>query len=221
MMNKYIFLDFNGTIIDDVDLCLKLLNQILIHQNKKTVSKEEYKSIFTFPVKKYYALAGVDFNLDSFESLADWFIKEYQPLSMKCGLFPHLKETLAILKEKGYHLVILSASEQHNLLEQCQNYGIMPYFDAILGIDNIHAESKVGIALAYMNEHHIDGKDVLFVGDTLHDLEVSKAIQSHAFLVSCGHQSIEVLKQGGVPILSSVADLVDCVEDMFDEKSHL
>lgn len=216
-MNKYIFLDFNGTIIDDVDLCLNLLNKILTHQHKKNLSKEEYKSVFTFPVKKYYELAGVDFKLDSFESLAQWFIKEYQPLSMGCGLFPHLKDTLSILKQKGYHLVILSASEQHNLLEQCQNYGIVSYFDAILGIDNIHAESKVGIALAYMNQHHIKGEEVLFIGDTLHDLEVSKAIHSHVALVSCGHQSIDRLKQGNVTILSSVADLVDCVEELFHE----
>ena len=46
-MKKYIFLDFNGTIIDDVDLCLDLLNQILENQKKEKVSKERYKDIFT------------------------------------------------------------------------------------------------------------------------------------------------------------------------------
>ena len=65
-MKKYIFLDFNGTIIDDVDLCLDLLNQILENQKKEKVSKERYKDIFTFPVQKYYELAGVDFYLNSF-----------------------------------------------------------------------------------------------------------------------------------------------------------
>ena len=65
-MKKYIFLDFNGTIIDDVDLCLDLLNQILENQKKEKVSKERYKDIFTFPVQIYYELAVVDFSLNYF-----------------------------------------------------------------------------------------------------------------------------------------------------------
>ncbi|MDE5855725.1 MAG: HAD family hydrolase [Anaeroplasmataceae bacterium] len=213
-MSKYIFLDFNGTIIDDVDLCIDLLNDILRNQNKRLVTKEQYKEIFTFPVKKYYELAGVDFAIESFESLANKFIAAYQPLSLKCGLYPNSVEAFQKLKEKGYHLVILSASEKNNLLEQCESFGIVPYFDAILGIDNIHAASKVGIALKFMEEKNIKGEDILFVGDTLHDLEVAKAMEAECMLVSCGHQSTNVLNQGGVPILPNVYALVELLEDV-------
>ncbi|MDE7263926.1 MAG: HAD hydrolase-like protein [Anaeroplasmataceae bacterium] len=213
-MNKYIFLDFNGTIIDDVDLCVDLLNQILKKQKKPEVSIERYKSIFTFPIKKYYELAGVDFSLESFESLAQWFIKEYQPLSLKCDLYPLSVVTFQKLKEKGYHLVILSASEKNNLLEQCESFGIVPYFDAILGIDNIHASSKIGIALDYMKQNNILGRDVLFVGDTLHDLEVATSMGARCMLVSCGHQAKEVLAGGNVPIIPSISALVDSLDNV-------
>lgn len=210
-MQKHIFLDFNGTIIDDVDLCLDLLNEILSKQNKPLVSKEKYKNIFTFPIIKYYELAGVDFQIESFESLAKWFIKAYQPASLKCNLYPNLVETFKFLKEKGYHLYILSASEKNNLLEQCESFGIVKYFDAILGIDNIHAASKVNIAKEYLKENNLQGEDVLFIGDTLHDLEVAKAIGANCMLVSCGHQSVEVLKKGNVPIIESVASLKELI----------
>ena len=63
-----------------------------------------------------------------------------------------------------------------------------------------------------MKEHQIKGEDVLFVGDTLQDLEVGKAMVAIVMLVSCGHQSIEVLKQGGVPIIDSTYDLVSRLE---------
>ena len=53
-MIKYIFFDFNGTIIDDVDLCLELLNKLLKSQNKPTFDIDGYKKIFTFPIIKYY-----------------------------------------------------------------------------------------------------------------------------------------------------------------------
>ena len=100
-MQKHIFFDFNGTIINDLDLCLDLLNQILTKQNKPTLSMEEYKNVFTFPIRDYYIAAGVDFNIESYESLAKWFIKEYQPASMKCGLFEGIVDTFKYLKEQG------------------------------------------------------------------------------------------------------------------------
>lgn len=108
-------------------------------------------------------------------------------------------------------MVILSASEKNNLLEQCESFGIVSYFDEILGIDNIHAESKVKLALNFMREHEISGTEVLFVGDTLHDLEVAKAIDASCMLVCCGHQSKEVLQQAGVPLLASISDLLALV----------
>lgn len=207
-MKKYIFLDFNGTIIDDVQLCLDLLNEILRKQGGKELTMNEYKNVFTFPIKKYYEDAGIDFKKDSFEDLAIWFINKYQPLSMKCGLYDGLVETFAKMKELGYHLFILSASEKNNLIEQCRNYNIVEYFDDILGIDNIHAASKVDIALNYLKEHNIEGKDILFIGDTLHDLEVANAIKAECKLVSCGHQSVEVLSKGNVEILETVNSLL-------------
>ncbi len=213
-MNKYIFLDFNGTIIDDIDLCLNLLNEGLRNQNKKEITKERYKDIFTFPVKKYYELAGLDFSIESFESMAVKYIKTYQPLSLKCNLYKDITKAFEILKNKGYHLVILSASEKNNLLEQCNHFDIVKYFDDILGIDNICAESKVDIAVKYMKQNNISGNDILFVGDTLHDLEVAEAMNAKCMLVSCGHQSIDVLKKGGVPIIDNVYSLVDILEDV-------
>ena len=60
MKYDYLVLDFNGTIIDDVDLCLNILNHLLEERDYKKVSLEEYKHIFTFPIKKYYINAGFD-----------------------------------------------------------------------------------------------------------------------------------------------------------------
>ena len=48
MKYKYIIFDFNGTIIDDVDLCLDLLNQMLVLEGLKTFDVDGYKEIFTF-----------------------------------------------------------------------------------------------------------------------------------------------------------------------------
>ena len=212
-MIKYIFFDFNGTIIDDVDLCLELLNKLLAGQNKPLVTKKRYKEIFTFPIIKYYEAAGVDFNIESFESLAVKFIDEYQPRSLECGLFPNIKDTIKYFKDNGIKTYILSASERNNLLEQCTHYGIVDIFDDILGIDNIHASSKVDIAIDFVKKNNINCDEAIFIGDTLHDFEVSKCLGMKCYLVSCGHQSVDVLKKANVTILDTINDLRGIIDN--------
>lgn len=207
-MIKHIFFDFNGTLINDVDLCLELLNNLLKSQKKPLVDMEKYKQIFTFPIIKYYEAAGIDFNIESFDSLAIKFINEYQPKSLECGLYSCVIETLNILKNKDINLYILSASEVNNLIEQCKHYKIDKYFNKILGIDNIHAGSKVDIAKKYIKEANINVDEAIFIGDTLHDYEVAEAMGVSARLVSCGHQAVDVLKTAGVKIYKDISEIL-------------
>lgn len=206
-MIKHIFFDFNGTIIDDLDLCLELLNKLLRGQNKRELTKEEYKLVFKFPIKQYYIDAGIDFNIESFDSLSVKFINEYQPRSMTCGLFDGVVETVAKLRDMGIHTYILSASEQNNLLEQTNNYGITSLFEAVLGISNIQAASKVDIALKYMKDNSLNKDEVLFIGDTLHDYEVAKAMGVKCVLVSCGHQAESILKTANVDVIPTISHI--------------
>lgn len=206
-MIKHIFFDFNGTIIDDVDLCIDLLNEMLNNQGKKSISKEEYKMVFKFPIKQYYLDAGISFEKESFEALSQWFIERYQPESFKCGLYEGAVDTFSNLQNEGYNLYILSASEKNNLREQTDVYKITKYFKDILGTDNILAATKVDIAKQYIKKNQLNCDEILFIGDTLHDVEVATAIGARPVLVSCGHQSIEVLKQANVTILPSICDI--------------
>ena len=208
-MIKHVFFDFNGTIIDDLVLCYDLLNEFLEEQGKEKITLERYKDIFRFPIKEYYRLAGIDFEKESYESLSIKFIKKYQPASLKCGLYKEVVPTLKKLNELGIKCYIISASEKNNLIEQCQSYDIVKYFVDILGIENIHAKSKVDIAVNYINEKKLNKEEVLFIGDTLHDVEVAKAMGVKYALVSCGHQSLKVLKEANCPIYNDVSGVLE------------
>ena len=208
-MIKHIIFDFNGTLINDVDLCLSLLNDLLESQGKATIDLNKYRNIFTFPIKDYYIAAGIDFNIESYESLAVKFIEKYQPQSLKCGLYDKTYDTLQYLKNKNIKLYILSASEKNNLLQQCKSYDIDKFFDEILGITNIHAASKLDIGIDFIKRNNISSDEILFIGDTLHDYEVAEAMGIHCALVKCGHQSVEVLSKANVVIYDSIADLME------------
>ena len=51
MRYKHIVWDWNGTLLDDLWLCIESINFVLESRGMSQVDKESYKSIFTFPVK--------------------------------------------------------------------------------------------------------------------------------------------------------------------------
>ena len=59
-----------------------------------------------------------------------------------------------------------------------------------------------------MELNHIDKEHVLFIGDTLHDLDVANEMGVHCLLVSRGHHSEERLKEASSAIVGNLVDLI-------------
>ena len=215
-MIKHIFLDFNGTLLDDVDLCLELLNWMLKDQNKELVDINKYKNIFTFPVSDYYIKAGIDFNIESFDSLAHRFMDRYTKDYVKCKLYDGVKDTLLFLRTKGYKLYILSASKQSILNMQCEHFHLTHFFDDIIGVNDIYATSKEKIAIDYIKLHDINPDEAIFIGDTLHDNFVANQIGTKSMLVLCGHQSRDVLKKANVKLIDDINSLREDYDEIFN-----
>ena len=215
-MIKHLFIDFNGTLLDDIDLCLELLNKMLKDQNKELVDIKRYKEIFTFPVKNYYVRAGIDFNIESFESLAKKFMDEYVIEYKKCKLFDGVIETLDFLKSKGFKLYILSASKQSILDEQCKYYKLISHFDKIIGIKTIYANSKEDVAKDFIYNSGINKSEALFIGDTLHDSEVANIVGIKSILVASGHQSKNVLSRANTKIIDNLNVLKENFDEIFN-----
>lgn len=215
-MVKHVFIDFNGTLLNDIDLCHSLLNKMLKEQNKELVGIDKYKEIFTFPVKDYYVKAGIDFNIESFESLAHKFMDEYVIEYKKCMLYDGVIDTLDYLRKKGLKLYILSASKQSILDEQCEYYNLTPHFDNIIGIKTIYANSKEDVAKEFIYNLDIDKSEALFIGDTLHDNEVANIVGINSILVACGHQSRNVLSRANTKIIDDLRALKENFDEIFN-----
>ena len=208
MKYEYLVLDFNGTIIDDVDLCLNILNHLLEERNYKKVSLEEYKHIFTFPIKKYYINAGFDLEKYSFTSISNEFISLYQKASLNCKLYEGINELIDKCNNNRIKVVLLSASQIDNLKEQTDHFGLSEKFEAILGTSTIEAASKVESGKNYFKDKQ--DKKILFVGDTTHDAEVASAIGADALLITHGHQARDILlKANPLKVINSFKEVED------------
>ena len=211
ILNNYNHLiwDWNGTLFDDVKLCSDIMNMLLTQESLPNISVQKYKSIFTFPVIDYYKLAGHKFEKKSFEVLGKQFIDEYELRKNNCLLFPGVIDILTELRSKNINQYLLSAYEQNSLHKILEYFGIKNFFNQIVGLDNIYAGGKSHLAHNLASKIRSNGSagKILLIGDTSHDYEVAKEINSECILISHGHQDEERLLKLNVPVVKDFNEL--------------
>jgi phosphoglycolate phosphatase len=182
--------DFNGTIIDDVDICLKAEQDILNRLNMgKVVSREEYLELFEFPVIKYYEKIGFDFSILDFNEISKWFIEYYNSYKSEYKLNKDVLQCIKDSVAKNNKNIIISASEQNMLVDQCRILKIDKYFNEICGVNNINAHSKIAMAKEWLASKDYNNEEILFIGDSVHDYQVAEELGVRCILVASGHQS--------------------------------
>lgn len=193
-MKKYniIAWDFNGTILDDIQIGIESINVLLERRGLRSiVTKEEYQSSFFFPIIEWYRSLGFDFEREDYTVVAREWVKEYTMRESRAGLCDGVTDLLGAFAEMGKRQIIISASEKNMLKRQLSALGIEKYFEEIVGKDDVYANGKTEAA---KNWRKYNPGELLFIGDTDHDLEVAEAIGADCILVAAGHQSYERLR---------------------------
>lgn len=189
---RYVIFDFNGTILNDVDLAVESLNKTIAkYLTRGPISIEDYKKVFKFPVKKYYEDVGFDFNKLSWEEVGQYWMNDYMNNFNKAYLYDGILDLLKENKEKGIKNICLSATRRDLLNKQLETLNIKDYFDEVLGIDNIYASSKVNVGLDFIKDK--DKEECIMIGDTTHDKEVADAMGIKCVLCANGHQPKDTL----------------------------
>ena len=206
---KTIIWDYNGTIIDDVNLCLEVEKFMLKERGMfSEYSLDDYRDLFCFPVIDYYRKLGYTFQHESYEEISVEFNELYDMGFSTCPLVEGVLEKIQESCAKGYRNVILSACRGDKLKAQTEQLGVAKYFDEIFGIDNDLAGSKIDMAKAWMKQADTNPETCMFIGDSIHDMETSLAIGVNNYtLVAAGHQSYRVLRAASEHVVHTMKEV--------------
>ena len=95
------------------------------------------------------------------------------------------------------------------------HHNIDHYFKAVLGQDNHYAYGKIETGKTLINKLGIAPNNILFIGDTEHDLDVANAIGTHCALLSWGHTSAERLDKREVNVFNTISGLKSWINSCF------
>lgn len=204
---QHIVWDWNGTLFNDLWLCVDVMNGLLAARGMPLLTVERYQALFDFPVRQYYQRIGFDFSKESFEKVGTEFIRAYEARRLEAGLQPGAEEVVAALHRAGVGQSVLSAYLQDTLDELVAHFGLARYFTRLVGLQNHYAAGKLETGRRWIAELGHPPDQVLFIGDSLHDHEVASALGVDCLLLSGGHHSRGRLEQCGVPVLDRLREL--------------
>ena len=206
---KHIIWDWNGTLVDDTRYCVDLINGILARRSLPGIDEGRYKRTFNFPIIDYYKRIGLDLEKETFETISNELISAYIHSRHNLILHDGALKALNFFDARKLPQCMLSASQHETLLQTLKEHGIENYFKTVLGLDDHFAFGKIHLGKTWIENNKIEKNHVLFIGDTLHDLEVANEMGIHCILVATGHQSKKRLSKRHPHVLDSLNQLIE------------
>lgn len=208
----YVFWDWNGTIIDDLEINLSIINTLLDDRKIPNISLPEYRNTFTFPIKEFYRRVGFPTNGAEYEQLVHDYWELYKRKSNSIPLMTGALDILKALKKNQIKHYILSASDRKMVIDQISTYGIQNLFEDIIAPQDGYALGKIELAKHLMSVKNIPPSDVIMIGDTFHDFETAKAINIDCALVNMGHQNLNNLShEPSMLIFNNIFELSNAI----------
>lgn len=204
---SHIVWDWNGTLLDDLWLCLESLNAILAIEGREPIGREHYRSIFEFPVVRVYAALGFPTDEWSFKAGSMAFMAGYEARRHECGLHAGAHDTLAALRDADIAQSVLSAYRHDLLVTIIADMKLDGYFTGLSGNNDIYAAGKADRARGHREALGLKPHEVLYIGDTVHDAETAEAMGADCILVAHGHQPREKLAATGHRVAADFAEL--------------
>ena len=209
-MVKLIILDFDGTLGDTRANIVLTMRQTLAKLGYPEQDEETIAATIGVPLEKGFEqmLPGID--ADGVARCARTYRAIFQENRKQLvpKVFPHVLETLAALKEKGYVLTIASSRSYGSLKEFLQEMGLAPFITYVLGANSVtHAKPHPEPVLKTMADLGFQADETLVVGDMPVDILMGK----HAGTRTCG------VTYGNASRADLAAVGADCIIDDFSQ----
>jgi phosphoglycolate phosphatase-like HAD superfamily hydrolase len=212
---RHLVWDWNGTLLDDLDLIVESANAALGAFGASPISAAEYRSRFRRPVVGFYEWAlGRAVSGDEERIIDEAFFETYHAGLDRVGL--HAEATAAVEKAArgGATQSILSMWWHNRLVPAAERLGLAERMVLVDGLTGTAGDSKLAHLAAHLDRlaGRVVGlrrRDVVVIGDVTDDATAADGAGTRCVLVDTGSQSAEVLGATGRPVVSSLCEAVE------------
>lgn len=214
-MIKTIIFDMDGTILNTLDDIAKSVNVSLEFHHLPLKTLDEVRlAVGRGALNLIKDIVPLNSSQALIQSVYDKYQSYYDLHNNDLTApYPHIKEVLNQLKQKGYQLAVVS--NKHEYLVEALNKDVFDsIFDVAIGQTEgipIKPEPDMLFKAIKLLKTHIDQS--IFIGDSDTDMQTAKNADIKSIGVTWGFRDKEVLIQEGAQfIISSPFEMIDIVE---------
>ncbi|MBM7115177.1 HAD family hydrolase [Archangium primigenium] len=204
---QHVVWDWNGTLLDDVELAVTGVNHVCARFGVPAVTRDMYRARFQFPISEFYAALGFDLVRVPFGDIIREYLSIFDDRVRHCALNEGALELLECLRRNGIESSILSASYRPTLVRTLEAKGLAGHFTHVCGLGDEQATSKLEEGRRLQEALGLEGDRIVYLGDTTHDAEIAAELGWKSCIISRGHQddarlaSCNALRVSGIPAL--------------------
>lgn len=168
MEYKHIIFDIDGTMLDSTNAVLTALQRVILELQNKHYQINDLH--FALGVPGEITLKQLEIkDTPMANRLWNGYLKE---MSQTMKLFDGIPELLTELKDRGVKLGIITSKNRTEFHADFSPFGIDHYFDTIITVEDcIAPKPSAEPMLAYLHKTGMKPQEVLYIGDTLYDME--------------------------------------------------
>jgi phosphoglycolate phosphatase len=186
---KNIIFDWSGVVRDTVTSQLWIVNRIFEKYRVGQIGLQEFRENWEQPYILFYQkyLPKDYVESERVELFRDFTFDRDCPKSLP---YHGMVELMQKIKAKGYFIAIVSSDLSETLLTEIQEWGLEGIFDQVI----TDADDKLEAVQKLIKDHSLSRRDTIFVGDSNHEIDVSKKTGIKSIAVTWGFTSEQKLQ---------------------------
>ncbi|SCG54456.1 HAD family hydrolase [Micromonospora inositola] len=207
-VRRHLVWDWNGTLLDDLDLVVRATNVAFASAGGPAVSADEHRVRFRRPVAAYYAeMLGRAIDDEAFGRLDRIFHDAYRAELTSCALAADA--TAAIAAWPGSQS-LLSMWFHDELVPTVHTYGLTPHFTRV---DGLRSTVGGGFKAEWLEKHlaelGLSGGGVVLIGDSLDDADAATSVGAACVLYTGGLSDPTRLRASAHPTADTLTEAVN------------
>ena len=196
--------DFDGTLADTLPGVLRIFNDLAPQFGFTPVA--DAQAVRDTTLTQFFQTLGIP--LWKLPALRQAIVTRQKDEMTGTRLCPGVPEVVARLGRNGCRMGIVSSNAEDNIRTCLRANGVEPWFELVVGYSRLLGKQRS--LRRVLRQTALDGRDVLYIGDEVRDVEAARDVGMDVAAVTWGINSRSLLAR------NSPTQLIDRPEQLLD-----